>query len=71
MMSCPLSLARSPDVPVDAFTHPTRPIWGFQPHPEATTAFTANNGVPFDAPEEMLAFGHGLVDAFIAFAATR
>jgi GMP synthase-like glutamine amidotransferase len=61
--------ASSPDVPIDAYHHPSRPIWGFQPHPEATIAFTENNGIPFDAPEQSLSFGHGLVDAFLQFAA--
>lgn len=55
----------TPDCAVDALAHTRWPIWSFQPHPEATLAFVANNGVPFEAPEETLAFGHGLVDAFL------
>ncbi len=65
------AVASTPDVPVEAFHHPSRPIWGFQPHPEATTAFTDNNGIPFDQPPEILSFGHGIVDAFLRFAASH
>lgn len=61
--------ARDEVVAIDAFAHPTRPIWGFQPHPEATTAFTTNNGIPFDEDPAILTFGHGYVDAFSAFVA--
>lgn len=57
---------RSPEVAIEAFAHADLPIWGIQAHPEATTAFTANNGVPFDADPSILAFGHGLVDGFVA-----
>lgn len=64
-----VALGSSPEVGVEAFGHPTRPIWGFQPHPEATTAFTTNNDVPFDADPSVLAFGHGLVDRFLQLAA--
>lgn len=56
---------------IEAFAHPRRPIWGFQAHPEATTAFTSNNDVPFDADPALLAFGHGLVDAFLERAAAE
>jgi GMP synthase-like glutamine amidotransferase len=64
-----VAVGRSDEVAVDALRHRRLPIWGFQPHPEATTAFTANNAVPFDGDPEVMAFGHGLVDAFVAFAA--
>ncbi len=64
-------VARSEACPIDAMSHPTRPMWGFQPHPEATTAFAANNDVPFDADPEVLAFGHSLVDAFLQYASSR
>ena len=51
---------------IEAFTHDRLPIGGFQPHPEATTAFASNNSVPFEADPAVLAFGHGLVDQFIS-----
>lgn len=57
---------RTPGVGIEAFSHPSRPIWGFQAHPEATVAFTRNNDVPFEEDPSLLEFGHGLVDAFLA-----
>lgn len=55
--------------PVEALAHRSLPIWTFQTHPEATPAFAVNNAVRFDGPPEVLAFGHSLVDAFLARAA--
>ena len=52
-------------IPVEALAHRTLPAWGFQAHPEATAAFARNNDVPFDGPEDVLAFGHRVVDAFL------
>lgn len=66
-----LNLGHSERVPVEAFRHQTHPIWGLQAHPEATTAFTTNNGIPFDHDPALLAGGHRIVDAFSAFAAAR
>ena len=57
----------SPVCPVEAFAHAEWAIWGFQPHPEATTQFTTNNGIPFDADPSILAFGHSYVDRFTAW----
>ncbi|MCB9675314.1 MAG: hypothetical protein H6737_09375 [Alphaproteobacteria bacterium] len=57
--------------PVEAFAHQRLPLWGFQPHPEATPAFAANNNVPFTEDPAILAFGHGIVDRFSAFVADR
>ncbi len=53
-------------VEVEAFAHADLPVWGIQAHPEATPAFAANNGIPFEADPAVLAFGHRVVDAFIA-----
>lgn len=66
-----VTLGRREPAIIDAFGHPEREIWGFQPHPEATTAFTTNNGIPFDESPTVLAFGHRLVDAFTARCAAR
>lgn len=60
-----VSRGRTEQVAVEAFAHRSLPIWGFQPHPEATTAFTENNAIPFDADPAVLAWGNGLVDAFV------
>lgn len=51
---------------VEAFTHDRLPIAGIQAHPEATTQFTENNGIPFEEDPALLAYGHGLVDRFVA-----
>ena len=64
-------VGRSPEVAVEAFAHRTLPVWGFQAHPEATTAFASNNDVPFDADPSVLAYGHGFVDAFTAWVADK
>ena len=66
-----VGLAACEGVPYDAMAHPERPLWGFQPHPEATTAFTTGNGIPFASDPAILAFGHGLVDRFVQFCAER
>ena len=57
--------------PVEAFAHRTLPLWGFQPHPEATTQFTANNNIPFDDDPAILAHGWRFVDAFTRWVADR
>lgn len=63
-------VGRSDVVAIEAFAHKTRPVWGFQAHPEATEAFVHNNGVPLPAGGgDPFAEGHGLVDAFLAFVA--
>lgn len=66
-----IGLGASEEVPIEAFRHASRPIWGIQAHPEATTAFTTNNTVPFDADPSLLAGGHALVDAFSAWVAAK
>ncbi len=58
---------RSEVCPIEAFAHVERPLWGFQPHPEATTQFTTNNSIPFEDDPAILAFGHGYVDRFTAW----
>jgi len=64
-----VEVGRREGIANDAFAHPIRPIWGFQPHPEATTAFTTGNGIVFDGVPSDLGFGNTLVDAFVAWAA--
>ena len=64
-----MNLGHTEQVPVEAFAHRTHALFGVQAHPEATTAFTSNNGIPFEAEPSILAGGHGLVDAFTAWVA--
>ena len=59
---------------VDAMRHETLPIWGFQPHCEATDAFLHNNGVTGVTPEQCDAafrFGHSIVDEFLVHCVNR
>lgn len=58
-------LGATDDCAIEAFRHRSLPLWGIQAHPEATSAFVANNDVGVDAPDEVYAFGHALVDAFL------
>ena len=62
------TFGRSLEVRVDAMKHAELPIWGFQPHIEATPDFLTNNAI--DAkPEHASAafkFGQQLMDAFFA-----
>ncbi len=65
------NLGATDDVPVEAFQHRRWPVWGFQAHPEATTAFTANNAIPFEGDPADLRAGHALVDAFVQHVARQ
>lgn len=57
---------------VDGIAHRTLPIFGFQPHPEATRGFLNNAGITHDSYEPpAFAFGHGLVKGFLDFVASR
>ncbi|HEU0033473.1 MAG TPA: hypothetical protein VFQ53_22735 [Kofleriaceae bacterium] len=72
--SCPSALAviaSRPGVPFDGFAHRELPVWTLQTHPEATPAFLANRGITDDGDPARYADGHGLVDAFLRFAAQR
>lgn len=55
-------------VAIEAFRHPTRPIWGFQSHPEATSAFVELNHIDIGDWSDFGA-GHRIVDAFVRFCA--
>lgn len=65
----------SPLVPTDVIAHKTLPIFSFQSHPEATKNFLLNQNIPVPdgATGELdkYAYGNGLVDQFLAFAAGR
>ena len=59
---------------VDAMRHQTLPIWGFQPHCEATDAFLQNNGVMGLTPQQRdaaLPFGQSIVDEFVVHCVSR
>ena len=53
---------------IDAMSHPTRPIWSFQPHCEASPGFLEGNGLGgLGEGERAEAFGLGweVVDGFV------
>ncbi len=56
----------SSEVEVDAIAHKTLPIWGFQPHPEATLSFLRNRGIS-ESLAPKLAFGRSLMKHFLEF----
>jgi len=64
-------VATSDDVVYDGIAHPDRPIWGFQPHPEATAGFVANNKITVEDPKTAFTFGHRIVDGFLELAAEK
>ena len=64
-------VATSPAVTYDGLAHPEWPIWGFQPHPEATAGFVAQNEITVDEPGTAFAFGHRIVAAFLDLAAEK
>lgn len=70
--SCMRVLATSSQVACDGLIHESLPIFSFQPHPEAVLATARGFGLslpPDTGPK--LAFGHGLVRAFLEFAAAH
>ena len=42
-----------------------KPIWGFQPHIEATEAFVEEHNLGLEGANESFNFGHMLLDTFI------
>ena len=58
-------IASSRDVKIEGVQHPSLPIWGFQPHLEATSAFLRNNRIPLTDPEHHGEFGYSLINAFL------
>lgn len=68
LTTCPKEfdiLAHSPLVAIDGIKHKKLPIYGFQPHPEATRGFCKNAGLVDDTyGPHNFTFGHELVKAF-------
>lgn len=64
-------IAASDAVAIDGLSHKRLPIWTLQPHPEATLAFLRQHQLPQDVHAHELSFGHGLVEAFLHYAANR
>ena len=62
-------IAKSDAVAIDGLAHRDLPIWSLQPHPEATLSFLRQHQLPQDVHGPDLAFGHGLVGAFLRYVA--
>lgn len=71
VLECPAGfevVGKSALVAVDAIAHQTKPIWGFQSHPEATSLFLKYHSIePAKSPSDF-DFGHSIVSKFMEFA---
>ena len=74
VIECPAGFdicAVSDEVLVDGIAHKDRPIWGFQPHIEATAGFLSNNEIEADDAAMAFDYGYSLLDAFFNFVRSR
>ncbi len=58
--------ASSEMVVIDGIAHQSKPIWGFQPHIEATTSFAKRNGVNPDDFGNAFQFGSKIMKTFLS-----
>ena len=58
-------IASSEDVTIEGIQHPSLPIWGFQPHIEATAAFLRNNDILVEKSAHDPVGGYRLIDKFV------
>jgi GMP synthase-like glutamine amidotransferase len=61
----------SREVPIDAVAHRSLPIWGFQPHPEATPHFFNPKPGERVFTSQELEPGHRILQAFFEYVAER
>ena len=69
--SCCRVFASSNEVAVDGLAHTTLPIWGLQPHPEATPLFLHEERISLPASKQEydpFSFGHQLLNRFMSLA---
>ncbi len=67
VVSCPAEFeitASSDMVSMDGIAHKTKPIWGFQPHIEASSVFADRCGVKGDLYKKVASFGGSILGAF-------
>ena len=57
--------AKSDLVAIEGIASKLKPVWGFQPHIEATQAFVDDHGLPVPDPKKAFDFGHRILDRFI------
>ena len=58
-------LASSDMVSIEAIASNNKPIWGFQPHLEATNSFVKEHKMGPKGIQESFDFGHRLLDSFL------
>jgi GMP synthase (glutamine-hydrolysing) len=63
--------ATSPEIPIEGLSHPTSPIWTFQPHPEAGPKFAEQREKKVIAEPSRFRFGQGLVHNFLNFCRSK
>jgi GMP synthase-like glutamine amidotransferase len=73
VLECPSELrviAASDEVAVDGFAHRELPIFGLQPHPEATPVFLQQHDIAMASATALLADGEQLVSRYLEFCAS-
>jgi GMP synthase-like glutamine amidotransferase len=61
-------IATSQDVGIDGFMHKTKPIFGFQAHPEATKSFVESRQMPVEQAIGVISEGHDIIRRFVHMA---
>ncbi len=61
-------IASSPEVPIDGFMHKTKPVFGFQSHPEATKVFLKGHEMLDAQSIAALPDGHDILRMFVHMA---
>jgi GMP synthase (glutamine-hydrolysing) len=65
------TIACSPEIAIDGLAHRFKPVFGFQSHPEATTAFLKGHEMLEHQSVAVLSEGHDMVRSFVNMAASR
>jgi GMP synthase-like glutamine amidotransferase len=63
------AVMKSPEIALDGLAHESLPIYTTQAHPEATEGLLHNLG--YVGPSGDLSYGHAVVDAFLAYVASK
>ena len=64
--ACMIPLACSPEVPIDGLLHKTKPIFGFQSHPEATIGFLKGHEIVEPQAFEAISCGRLIISSFFS-----